>query len=1593
MAATSGKPDAFKATIVALFDYKGTTDDELNFRKGDTFWVVNDENPDWWLVALPHNPSTTGYVPTTYIQISENSHAANINAPAAEALDRLRDKAINANLGGKEAKSSRKNVARSESEEEYSESQSANESEEDGSGSESDTEDEDSEDGTGSSQDETGSESESGSDTNDDSQEAKDRGRRGRRLSLRSQKTKKKDEKISKRSGKSTPFIIPTSTASLKPVRLTFSRRTKGHALAPPSDLTTTTAESRHAKGAAGLPMGIRASTLAKTREEGIGATANYLIPDLHPSNLSFVDLKYDYRKQKLRPLPAHLTLAFSLLDARNIPTPHPSSGIRVLGRHVRMALFDKMHVLSNIHSVQGVWVDVGGGVGHEIWRFSRKASILFPKDDENTCFLRTNDVDIRLSVLFELCIVVRFDDDSDPTELSCGWGLLPLFTADGGPIENKTYEIKLYGGTPFEKGIPLGDMGGERKGFLQSLINPPRPPRLNIRVWKLGRSASKDLNLLPTPFIHLLSLLPLLTVYRRILAHTLLHPSNPHTHHDHPTPTFPTSFTNSAALAQFLRVVDTPDLTSLLVEVWERVWKGLKRREKRDVRGCSVRLEECLRAVGGVEGLVEVEGWRGGDEERAQDRHTYITAYQATGILESCTRNPQRWGFKPLNVEEEITEKKRRIPAQPVIAAIALTTDGANIKGTTAIRIVEIGTEQADRSAAAGDIETAAANPSVAVALVAGSIAHAKALAVPVLISPERIEDDEDFESVQAAVRTSMSKYGVVLDMKIPRGAVPGAGKIFVRYSEEKHTEVAMAAFGRSERVVLVAPYEESKYVADDFGKADQILASTFKLWIGGIPPSVTVGDHIEDALVAFFNQTMIQLNITTGGGAPVLAAQINHDKNYAFCEVSVIFYGFNVAKPSTNGVLSSKARKKRLQRWLSMESPLQGNLSGFGDQKIINQSRMITFRSMCQVRGKYLIQHISVSSDEVIFYAYAGSVSTNVPDSMNKIFVGGLSNFLSEEQVMEILESFGQLRAFNLVKDATTGASKGFAFCEYIDPNSTDMAYQGLNGMELCELRLVVVPVIGGAVGARRGIGDGEELKGLNGVVRALDDLKELGVDIVWLGSVFESPMLENGYDITNYLEVASNIGTILEFHQLLAQTHERQMKLVMDVVLTQTSPMHSWFAESRKDKTNSKRSWYCWRQGRTINGVRMPPNNWACMAGGSAWSLDKETNEWYLHLFSATQPTLNWGNGDVRQAMSGVLRFWLDRGVDGFRIVDTTVQYQPAGHVLSERPYTTQYLHELEMSIFTKYDLVTCMTNVKIVREDEMVGRGYFAIKGADELRGLEEDGEFGWDLLSLQLLHVARNARTSFAERQKRQSYINYLQSLVKTVSPSAQLHIVGSYATQLDLCDADLDIVIKDPNRKAYDPLDDYHHLIQSRRRFPNIDYRHRALVPILKFADGATGLYTDLTFERGGIEAVPFINSLTIPDRYMEPLVVLFKLLVHTAHPEFERTNTRNPDARPVLIFDDPSLGGLGGFAIVNWSKAFLNLHWPPTRRRSLSAVFMEFLSTYARFDYTAFSISHTGYESRVAERYPKEIVIVDPLIVGRNVAAPTGGD
>ena len=177
-----------------------------------------------------------------------------------------------------------------------------------------------------------------------------------------------------------------------------------------------------------------------------------------------------------------------------------------------------------------------------------------------------------------------------------------------------------------------------------------------------------------------------------------------------------------------------------------------------------------------------------------------------------------------------------------------------------------------------------------------------------------------------------------------------------------------------------------------------------------------------------------------------------------------------------------------------------------------------------------------------------------------------------------------------------------------------------------------------------------NGDGVGDMNGITSRLDYLKGLGVDAIWITPMYPSPQVDFGYDIADYEAFDPQYGTMADFDRLVSEAKKRNIRVIMDYVANHTSDQNAWFLESRSSRTNPKRDWYVWRDGK---GPNKPPNNWQSWFGHSAWTYDQKTGQWYYHYFYVQQPDLNWRNPEVRKAMYDVLRFWLDRGAAGFRM----------------------------------------------------------------------------------------------------------------------------------------------------------------------------------------------------------------------------------------------------------------------------------------------------------------------------------------------------
>src|SRR5271170_5204018 len=177
-----------------------------------------------------------------------------------------------------------------------------------------------------------------------------------------------------------------------------------------------------------------------------------------------------------------------------------------------------------------------------------------------------------------------------------------------------------------------------------------------------------------------------------------------------------------------------------------------------------------------------------------------------------------------------------------------------------------------------------------------------------------------------------------------------------------------------------------------------------------------------------------------------------------------------------------------------------------------------------------------------------------------------------------------------------------------------------------------------------------NGDGIGDLNGITQRLDYLQGLGVDAIWIAPIYPSPQVDFGYDISDYQNIDPQYGTMADFDRLVAEAKKRKIRILMDMVMNHSSDKHKWFLESESSKTNPKRDWYIWRDGK---GPDLPPNNWQSIFGHSAWKFDPKTSQWYYHKFYAEQPDLNWRNPAVERAVFAAFRFWLNKGVAGFRL----------------------------------------------------------------------------------------------------------------------------------------------------------------------------------------------------------------------------------------------------------------------------------------------------------------------------------------------------
>ncbi|WP_216830243.1 glycoside hydrolase family 13 protein [Alkalihalobacterium elongatum] len=286
-----------------------------------------------------------------------------------------------------------------------------------------------------------------------------------------------------------------------------------------------------------------------------------------------------------------------------------------------------------------------------------------------------------------------------------------------------------------------------------------------------------------------------------------------------------------------------------------------------------------------------------------------------------------------------------------------------------------------------------------------------------------------------------------------------------------------------------------------------------------------------------------------------------------------------------------------------------------------------------------------------------------------------------------------------------------------------------------------------------------NGDGIGDIQGIISRLDYLHELGIDVIWLSPVYRSPNDDNGYDISDYQEIMDEFGTMEEWEQLLAEVHNRGMKLIMDLVVNHSSDEHQWFVEARSSKENRYRDYYIWRPGK--DGKE--PNNWGSNFGGSAWEYDERTDEYFLHLFSKKQPDLNWENRALREEIYKMMTWWLDKGIDGFRMdvinfiskveglpndeVKPGNKYASGSKYYRNGPRIHEYLQEMHQEVLSKYDVMTVgeMPGVtpelaKLYTADD---RNELNMVFQFEHMGLDNGTNGKWDLKELHLNDLKTN----------------------------------------------------------------------------------------------------------------------------------------------------------------------------------------------------------------------------------------------------------
>lgn len=284
-----------------------------------------------------------------------------------------------------------------------------------------------------------------------------------------------------------------------------------------------------------------------------------------------------------------------------------------------------------------------------------------------------------------------------------------------------------------------------------------------------------------------------------------------------------------------------------------------------------------------------------------------------------------------------------------------------------------------------------------------------------------------------------------------------------------------------------------------------------------------------------------------------------------------------------------------------------------------------------------------------------------------------------------------------------------------------------------------------------------NGDGIGDLKGITSKLDYLKLLGVDVIWLSPIYQSPNDDNGYDISDYKKIMKEFGSMEDFDELLMEAHHRGLKIVMDLVVNHTSDEHAWFVESKKSIDNPYRDYYIWRKGKEDG---RQPNNWGSFFGGSAWEYDNTTDMYYLHLFSKKQPDLNWDNEAVRQAVYDMMTWWCEKGIDGFRMdvinMISKTKELPDGETKGgtygdfepycfHGPNVHRYLKEMNEKVLSKYDIMTVGETPGVTTEQakQYAGEEANELNMVFQFEHVESNGKYGkWTDQKLPMLQLKK-----------------------------------------------------------------------------------------------------------------------------------------------------------------------------------------------------------------------------------------------------------